>query len=200
MFDSAGDRAIDWTRVERWANSLVAGEGGDVCAELHDRFEGEPTVIWNPRPSDMASDKLRFLLDYWTGLRRDRALPQTTDIDPMRMRPALGYVMLVDVIDGGRDFRYRLYGSDLAFVSGFDMTGRHLSSHGASANVVEFSLAVYRAAVIRKEPVFTSRKPVGARHTTEWQRVVMPLVDETGAVTRFLACTVPLSPSGATVS
>lgn len=200
MFDSTSDRAIDWTRVERWAAKLVAGESGDMCAELRDRFEGEPTVVWNPQPSDIASKKLQFLLEYWTGLRRGAALPLTTDIDPMKMRRALGYVMLVDVVDGGRDFRYRLYGSMLASVSGYDMTGRFLSCHGASANVIEFDLAVYRAAVVRKKSVFTSRKPIGARYTSRWQRVAMPLVDQTGAVVRFLACTVPLSRSGATVS
>lgn len=80
------------------------------------------------------------------------------------------------------------------------MTGRHLSSHGASANVVEFGLAVYRAVVARKEPVFTSRKPVGALHTTHWQRVAMPLVEQTGAFFGLLACKVPISPSGATVA
>lgn len=128
------------------------------------------------------------------------ALPLTTDIDPIRMRPALGYVMLVDVVDGGWDFRYRLYGSELASVSGFDMTGRFLSSHGASANVIEFGLAVYRAAAVRRQPVFTSRRPVGARHTARWERVVMPLADRTGAVVRFLACTVPLGPSREAVS
>src|SRR5690349_20789723 len=98
VFDSTSDRAIDWTRVERWASNLVAGDGGDTCAQFRDRFDGEATIIWNPRPSDMASQKLRFLLDYWTGLRQGDALPLTTDVDPLHMRPALGYVMLVDVI------------------------------------------------------------------------------------------------------
>lgn len=200
MFDIAGDRAIDWTRVERWASALAAGESDEFCAQFRDRFDGEVAVIWKPRLSDMASEKLRFLLDYWTGLCDGDALPLTTDIDPIRMRPALGHVMLVDVIDGGRDFRYRLYGSLLAVVSGFDMTGRNLSSHGASANVREFGLSVYRAAAIRKEPVFTSRKPVGARYTVQWQRVALPLVNQAGAVVRFLACALPLSPSGAVVS
>lgn len=51
-----------------------------------------------------SANECSILLDYWTGLRRGRDLPRTTDVDPMRMRPALGHIMLVDVIDGGGIF------------------------------------------------------------------------------------------------
>lgn len=144
MLDRASGSTIDWTRVERWTTQCVTDENGALCTALRKGFDGEPTIVRNPQPSDVASDKARFLLEYWTGLRRGAALPLVTDINPIRMRPALGYVMLVDVVDGGRDFRYRLYGSGLASVSGFDMTSRLLSTHEASANVAEFALAVYR--------------------------------------------------------
>lgn len=200
MLDDAVACAIDWTRIERWTAKLVAGESDDVCGDMRRGFGGEPRIVWNPQAPDLTCRKLRSTLEYWNDLRRAAALPLASDIDPLRMRAALGYVMLLDIFEGGRDFRYRLYGSVLASVSGFDMTGRLLSSHLASTSVVEFSLAVYRAAAIRREPVFTSRKPVGARHTAQWQRVAMPLVDRTGTVIRFLACTVPFAANGAPVS
>lgn len=50
-------------------------------------------------------------------------MPLASEIDALEMRPALGYGMLVEPVDGGADFRDRLYGSNLAAVSGFDMTG-----------------------------------------------------------------------------
>lgn len=200
MFDGTRDRAIDWTKVARWTEQLVAGQVSEVCAELANRMRVAPTFIWNPQPDDLQSTKLRFLLEYWTSLRDGDRLPLTRAIDPIRMRPALGYVMLIDVIDGGRDFRYRLYGTMLAAVSGFDMTGRLLSNHGASVDVIEFSLATCRAVVIRREPVFTARTPTGALYTSRWHRIAMPLVDEAGTVVRLLVGTVPLSHAGEIVS
>lgn len=200
MFDAVGERPIDWSRVAKWSSQLAAGDASEMRATMRHHYGYEPTVAWNPAPDDMAVEKLGFLLQYWKGLRRGSNLPRTSDIDPLEMRLALGHVMLIDCIDGGRDFRYRLYGSLLVGVSGFDMTGRLLSNHGASVWVIEFSLATYRAALLRQEPVFTSRSPIGAQYTSQWHRVAMPLVDETGAVVRFLAATVPLARSGGIVS
>ena len=83
--------------------------------------------------------------------------------------------MLLDLVEGGRDFRYRLYGSMIASISGFDMTGKLLSEHPASPYVAEFALASYRAAVQRREPVFRERHPVGAPYSSaaqaRWMRV-----------------------------
>lgn len=200
MFDVMAERAIDWSRVAKWSDQLAAGDPSEMRATLREHYGYEPSVAWNPKPGDMAAEKLGFLLQYWNGLRHGTNLPRTSEIDPLQMRQALGHVMLIDSIEDGRDFRYRLYGSLLVGVSGFDMTGRLLSNHGASVWVIEFSLATYRAALRRREPIFTTRSPIGAQYTAQWHRVAMPLVDETGAVVRFLAGTVPLSRNGGIVS
>lgn len=185
-------RAIDRAKVERWT-AMIASNDFD---ELHAAFVAErlkvPTVIWNPQMEDLTAEKLRFLLRYWNGLPRKGAGPRTSDIDPLDMRPALGNVMLVDAVEGGRDFRYRLYGSVLAEVSGFDMTGKLVSEHHASTYAIEFTLATYGAAILRPEPVFTTRMPARATYTAEWHRIVLPLVDDTGAVSRFLVGLVPV--------
>jgi hypothetical protein len=195
-----GERQIDWSRVERWAAQLAAGDPSDLQAVFRADYGNEPSMQWNPQARDLVSDKLRFLLEHWTSLRRDGALPRTDDIDPIDMRPALGFVMLIDAVDGGRDFRYRLYGSAIAAVSEFDMTGKLLSSHGASTLVIEQSLATYRAALMRREAVYTVRAPIRAQYTAHWHRVAMPLVDESGTVVRFLAGAVPLSHKGNTLA
>jgi hypothetical protein len=116
------------------------------------------------------------------------------------MRRALGYVMLVDVVENGQDFRYRLFGSAVAAVSGFDMTGKLLSEHAASGYILEFSLALYRASLQRKEPVFSQYAPVGTKMTAEWHRVALPLANPFGSVIRLLAGTVPLGRDGRIVS
>lgn len=104
--------------------------------------------------------------------------------------------MLIDVVDGGHDFRYRLFGSAVSSVSGFDMTGKLLSEHPASAYVTEFSIAVGRAARHRREPVYTARSPVGAQDTGLWERLVLPLVDEDDNVVRLLVVATPIGRDG----
>src|SRR3546814_12032099 len=87
------------------------------------------------------------------------------------MRAALGFVMLLESNDDGRDFRYRLYGSTIARISGFEMTGRLMSSHPASAYAVEFAIASTRACVRRRQPLFTARQPAAAARTRRWPQI-----------------------------
>jgi hypothetical protein len=190
-----GPPVLDWDRVARWTSQVAAGEFGDIGATFETNTGQPPTVIWSPVAEDIAAPQLRFLLDYWSTLA-DGALPNLRQIDPFAMRPALGYVMLIDVVESGRDFRYRLYGSIIAGVSNLDMTGRLMSDHSASAYVTEFALAVNRAVGRRRLPIYTERTPTSAERTTRWQRLALPLVDDAGAVMRLLAGTVPIDRDG----
>jgi hypothetical protein len=189
-------RTLDWAKAAEWTDHIAE----ERLEPIRDVFRREgaqgPVIIWNPPASAMASPPLAALIEYWTALRENGALPLADRIDPLAMRRALGYVMLVDVIRNGEDFRYRLFGSAVAAVSGFDMTGRLLSEHAASAYILEFSLALYRAALRRKAPVFSQYAPSGTKVTAEWHRVALPLADPLGAVIRLLAGTVPLGRDG----
>ena len=73
-----------------------------------------PTFIWDPLPEQVEPDILRQLLIYWHDLRGERVFPEPPEIDPFDFKFALGYIMLLDVIDHGVDFRYRLYGTKIA--------------------------------------------------------------------------------------
>ena len=66
--------------------------------------------------------QLRDLYLYWTGKRGQSGYPARRDIDPQEIKPLLPYVMLVDVLEDGRFFRFRLVGTDVAF--GVDPTGK----------------------------------------------------------------------------
>jgi len=144
----------------------------------------------------MPTRPLRFLAQFWSALTRDGELPHHDKIDPLALQPALGYLMLLDVIEGGMDFRYRLYGSTIANISGFDLTGRLMSEHPASTYVVEFNLAVTRAALRRRTPLYTTRNPLGAQDTKTWPRLALPFSDRDGAVARFLVGTVAIGADG----
>jgi hypothetical protein len=193
---TAADLHFDWARVDRWAQQICAGAYTDVERVFLAQTEQKPTIVWSPTAESIAAPQLRFLLQYWTGLAPDGAVPNRRRIDPLAMRPALGYVMLIDIVDRGRDFRYRLYGSTIALISQLDMTGRLMSEHPASTYVNEFGLAANRAVLSRRLPLYTERTPALAERTTRWQRIAMPLADDSGEITRLLAGTVPIARDG----
>jgi hypothetical protein len=188
--------SIDWDRVERWSAEIAAGDLRSIDQAFEAHNVTAPRVQWRPTPEQLTTAPLRFLAEYWEGLRQQERLPHHRQVDALAMRPALGYIMLVDVVDRGRDFRYRLYGSIVARVSGVDLTGHLTSTHHASIYVTEFALASYRACWRLRTPLYTERTPALAERTTLWQRLALPLVDDTGEVVRFLVGSVPLSRDG----
>jgi hypothetical protein len=66
--------------------------------------------------------QLRDLYLYWHGKRGGRPWPAGAAIDNDELGPLLSYVMLVDVLQDGRHFRFRLIGADVAL--GVDPTGK----------------------------------------------------------------------------
>lgn len=191
---SGANGSIDWNRIAEWTDDVAAGD----LSRIHRVFDAHGAtateLIWSP-PVATLPPILDFLAGYWNGLANGN-LPHRSQIDPFAMRPALGYVILLDVVDGGRDFRYRLYGSLLASISGFDMSGKLLSNFAASWYVTEFAIAVDRAVCRRRQAVYTRRQPVGAERVTAWHRICLPLVDDEGAVARLLVGTVPIDADG----
>jgi hypothetical protein len=187
---------INWRQVESWATEIAAGEIAAIRAVFAARSARGPTIAWRPTVAQLAPPQLAFLLRYWLDLAGDRSMPAASEIDPLQMRPALGYLILVDVVEDGRDLRYRLFGSTLAAVSGFDMTGQLVSQHRASPYVVEFALATYRAVLTRREPVLTEHGPPATIETTAWRRLVLPLSGPDGTVIRLLVGNLPISRSG----
>jgi len=156
-----------------------------------------PHIVWNPRPSDITAPPLRFLLERWIALKADAGgVPHDRQIDLASLEPAAGYLMLIEPIDDGRDFRYLTYGDILARISNIDMTGRRLSEHPASAYAIDFGLAVYHAVCERREPIYSERHPAGARDATVWLRLVLPFVDDAGTVVRLISGSVAIGRDG----
>jgi hypothetical protein len=108
-----------------------------------------PVVIWSPKPDQLAMPQLRFLLEHWERLRGSRAMPGRAEISPLDLRPALGFVALIEGQGDGCDFRYRLYGTESAQRTGFDMTGRSLWTFPTEPWLLGFHAAVYRATLLR---------------------------------------------------
>jgi len=187
--------SLDWDRIERWQPLLEQGE----VSELRDLFGAAgargPGVKWRPEPADLSQRQAKFALAHWLGAASD-GVPSLRIVDPVALAPALGYLMIVEVVDGARDVIYRLIGTNLIAVSGFDMTRKRLSEHPMSSYIRDYSMALYRAVIARREPVWSHYGPAAAVATAAWERVILPLADDAGAIVRFLVAAVPIGLNG----
>ena len=191
-----GAKVLNWPRIDDWTALVLADDIAPIAAVFQQHGAGVPEAIRAPRAEQIPLGPLRFLAMHWQAIARDGALPHIRKIDPFELRPALGYLMVLDPIDDGRDFRYRLYGSAIARISGLDMTGRKTSEHPASAYVSEFGIAIYRASLKARVPFYSTRRPVGAELAMDWHRLALPFVDDAGTAIRILAGTAAIDSAG----
>src|SRR5689334_7478477 len=73
--------------------------------------------------------KIKWMHDYWQAKRAGREMPARSDFDPLDMRSVLGNLCLVEVMEGEtggapRRYLFRVDGSNLANITGFDLTGK----------------------------------------------------------------------------
>ncbi|WP_417514139.1 hypothetical protein [Minwuia sp.] len=138
---------------------------------------------------------LRTVHDYWQGLPRQSGVAQILKVDPMLLAPALGSIILLDVVDGGRDFYYSLYGSKIANFSGFDMTHKYLSEIPTDSPVTAFFRVCYLAVMKHRIPLYTVHRAPRNIMIGSWHRLILPLGagDE---VCRLLVCNIPTRPDG----
>lgn len=92
-------------------------------------------------------------LAYWMGKRRDRPMPSRRDIEPAEIPRLLANLQLIDVIDGGSRFRYRLIGTALVDAFGRDYTGKHLDKLFPDERGA-FAQGLYQAVCNARHPMF----------------------------------------------
>jgi len=121
-------------------------------------------------------------------------LPSCEWIDPVELRPFLGFLLILDVLSAEKDYRYRLYGSRIAKRVGFDCTGktlRQLSELRPSA--AQLFHLTYDAVCRCKKALFTEHVPRGLAEVSMWRRLVLPFsgTPDGDGVTRLLVLNVP---------
>jgi hypothetical protein len=151
----------------------------------------QPEIMWHPTVADIPQPELKFLLSYWQRLRGSETIPHQDQIDAADMWLALGYIMLLDVVDGGLDFRYRVYGSKIADRSKIDMTGKLLSDFAIAPLTRSFFIAGYRAVMERREPLLTVHAHAPGITIASTTRLILPLAREAGTISRLLVGNIP---------
>ena len=89
----------------------------------------------------------------------------------------------MDVIDGGKDFRYRLHGTWLVELFGSDLTGKCLSE-------LRYPVArlwhEYQSCVRDRQPLSIVNKTLSEKKHQLIDKVVLPLADDGVVVDRLL--------------
>lgn len=105
----------------------------------------EPLYQPQTAAADLIDDPMLLeLYSYWSGLRKDGIMPRRSDLDPLDVPHLLPYIILADCADAGRQIKFRLTGSDIAFAPGSDLTGRYLHERGPRTAYLGHLCELYR--------------------------------------------------------
>ena len=140
-----------------------------------DPARSTPTVTVSWDPADADDPRLHEIRAYWESRRGGRPMPSHAEIDPADIPRLLPYLVLVDVLDEPRDFRFRLTGTHFADVVSREVTGLrigealppafHAETHYHWCNCVE-----------RRAPlVGVGRLWVPERDFIDWKGILLPL-------------------------
>lgn len=127
----------------------------------------------------------RAVFELWMALRNSKTGAHSSkfhlDDLPVRIIPAS---MLYDVIDGGRDYRYRFFGSDRVNSHGEDYTNRHVSD--ITPPLMAEKIAAENAKVVEgKAPLVVNTIAALGDEEFQYSMIRLPLFDDAGDVVRI---------------
>ncbi|MFN4282870.1 MAG: PAS domain-containing protein [Alphaproteobacteria bacterium] len=159
-----------------------------------DRPSGGPVLRTTDDPNAavqaraLADPRIRKVFDYWSGKCRDDVLPSRRDIDPVDIHDCLSWLMILDVVDGGADFRIRLAGSQVEEAHDRALKGVMIGAMGEGEELAAL-LARFRKVVATRAPDFRSASlSMVGRAFIEFDRVALPLAEDGRTVTHLLCC------------
>lgn len=129
-------------------------------------------------PPTLDNANFQDLKRYWDAKRGSRAMPGRSDIDPVELRRHLGSLILLDVLHGCDDYRYRLIGSKVVQAYGRDSTGKTVRTLLANTEeqYVEVTLDAYRSVARRRTTALTSGSlKVVKRDFVRFECLMLPL-------------------------
>ncbi len=128
------------------------------------------------------------IYDYWNSLRAGRSMPARKDLDPGQLPRHLPNLMLIDVLNEPRRFRYRLIGSRVVEASAENRTGQffdEVAFFKDNPNVVKdyMSIADSAAPHLSSEPFINHSNKM----TYKGRRLLLPLSSDGETVDMLLA-------------
>jgi hypothetical protein len=122
--------------------------------------------------------------------RRGGLIPARIDFSMEDLRPLMGRLAILDVIDGGEDFRFRLYGSNIANAYRGEMTGKSVRDY--RPHFYAKIAPGYRDCVARRMPVYDELEVDDQMMLYRWERLVLPLAADGTTVNMLLVASITL--------
>lgn len=146
-------------------------------------------TVAQANPAQFEHPTCVFLRDYWESKRAGRAMPSRSDISPAQLKNHLGWVMILDVLPGERDFRYRLIGTLVTQYFSGDATGQTVMEAFADNGeaVAKAVNSIYRKVVRDKVVMRTAGNANWLEHgMEEFEAIYLPLSDDDVSVSHIL--------------
>ncbi|SME88965.1 PAS domain-containing protein [Tistlia consotensis] len=142
-----------------------------------------PSEAAEAAPDVIAEAELRQLFDYWQARRVGDRLPRRAAIDPIEMGGRLlPYVMLVELLESGTRFFYRLVGTDVAF--GVDPTGTVLNDAVPEGGYRKHIVELYCLGAASRNGLYArfgyGTRPLGPHTPTAVSRLFLPIEERDG--------------------
>jgi hypothetical protein len=136
-----------------------------------------------------------LLVGYWSRLRKDRAAPSQTDIDPRAIKRFLPYVFILDCENPARPV-YRLAGTSLCERFGYELKGTSFLGHWEAQSGLSLAPLMSQALKARQPLCLSSIAATADNGMAELESVLTPISLDGGQPTRFLGLVQMLSNPG----
>ena len=141
-------------------------------------------------PSHLKNPTLAFLRNWWDEKRAMRPMPARADIRPSDFKQHLSWLMTLDVLDGGRDFRHRVVGDDIAQYFAWNPSGTTVKEAFATQppELLKVVIAIYRGVIAQRVPIYAFGDTGWAGKNVErCEALHLPLSDDGETVTTILS-------------
>jgi hypothetical protein len=138
-------------------------------------------IFTDSNPQNLHHPALVFLKTYWDAKRAGRPMPSRADIRPAEMKEHLGWIILLDTLSDGSDFRYRTIGTRVTQYVLADATGKTIAEAIApyGQDAAATMLAFHREAADGKLPVRAHGDAAWLGRTFfEFDALFLPLSDD----------------------
>jgi PAS domain-containing protein len=175
--------------VDLIADSLTPGHPDAVRDLFNSAGARAPEVIWSPDDAELRSPLLRQFASICQRYKTADGRIPTTAVRLEDFGGLTERLMIIDLVDDGKDFRYTFYGAGICDYYGHDMVGRLTSDIGG--HIATFFSGLYKAVLRRGEIVYSEHEPPITVFVRVWQRLIVPLTDSNGKIARFIVINVP---------
>lgn len=182
---------------EAAVDPALLGQAGRTDSELAIRrlFNAAgvrpPLILWSPSDAELSEPRIAAFARHVRKLAHADGRLRAADCTPASLGTFARWCMLLESDGPEGPFRYRHFGANiLPYATHGNMTGSTPQDYGDYIGA--FFAALYCAAATRGEWVLSEHEPPREVFLRSWQRLIVPLFDDAGAVvTGFVVMAVP---------